>query len=833
MNSFLKNIIGFSLFAIIVSAALGFLLNNLTKKSEYEDSGTISAPGLNSGISVYTDDFGVPFIYAESERDLYFALGYYHAKDRLWQMDLYRRVAQGRLAEVMGRDMLDYDILFRTLGIDKSSSGIYEALSSESKQILTSYAAGINFFLEKNISRLPLEFDILNYKPEPWLPEHSVMIVRMMAWEINLSWYTDVMFAEVVNKVGEGKAMDFFPSYPEDGPFIKGSRKAAGKKDTAETARSLPSGMTAPLTKGLADNFFELSRKFRTVIGSDAVHVGSNAWVVSGKRTESGKPLLANDPHLSLMVPAKWYEASLYNGEKRMNVCGFTLPGAPGIAAGHNGSISWGITSLMNDDSDFYLLTRDSADSRSFTFGGRKIVIDSTVESIKIKDSADDYQLTVYRTPFGPVVSNLSKTGFAGNQSFTGFAGDRILTFRWTGYEISDEFLSFYKINFAQGYDQFKDALKTFGSPGLNFVYSDTSGNIAFNSAGLIPLRDNATPNTALYPSGEGLLWKGFVPFSELPGELNPERGFIVTANNKPQSDYQHYISNLYEPHYRAERIEDMLERTQIATVEDMKLIQRDVFSIQAREFCSHLLQSFGDSTTWSKDIAVYLGLLKDWDYEFRSNSPAAALFAVFEAKLYENLYFGPLGEKLFENYIFIKNIPVRNTSRILSENSTVFFASAAEKDQILRKSFYDAVSVLIAKFGGEPLNWEWGDIHKITLKHPLGVLPAFSTMLNIGPFKSGGSGTTVNNMEYSFAAALKSTDFGASLGPSMRMIVDLKDAQTHYSILPGGQSGQPLQENYANQARLWANGDYRTVSFNFDELIKESLKLFIFETSR
>lgn len=832
MSNLIRNIAGIVVFLIAVTLALGMFLNNLTKKSYYDESGSITADGIKSAVSVYGNDFGVPFIYAENEDDMYFALGYIHARDRLWQMDLYRRVAEGRLSEILGKEMVEYDVLFRTVGIDKASSSMYHSLSSETKKVLNSYSAGVNFFIDRNKSKLPLEFDILNYKPDQWTPENSVMIVRLMAWELNLSWYTDVMFGRIVRKFGAETAADYFPDYPEDGPFIVRSQSAVQKKDSAGTGKERekqPSAKFKATDGDVTSGFFDLNKDFRKKFFSEAVHVGSNSWVVSGSRTESGKPMLANDPHLALQTPAKWYEVSLYNGERRINLSGFTLPGAPGVAIGHNDVISWGLTNLMCDDADFYQLKRDSSVHGKYIYNGQSIALDSSVEAIRIKDSSDDHVFTVYRTRLGPVISGLGKTGFANSQSFSNVPGDEILTFRWTGYELSDEILSFYKINFAQSKEQFDEGLRSFGSPALNFVYADTSGNIAYHAAGLIPIRDTEPE----YLSSGGAGWKGFIPFSELPSELNPKQGYIVTANNKPKADYGRYISNLYEPHYRAKRIDEMISQTPVVTIEEMKMVQRDVYSEQAKEFTAHLLKAFGDSTTWAPDIRKYLGMLSEWDYEFRSGSSAASLFAMFEAKLYENLYFAPLGEELFEDYVFLKNIPVRNTSRILKLSSTAFFKSDQEKDQLLRKSFYDAVSALIAKYGAEAVNWQWGDLHKITLKHPLGIVPSFSSMLNIGPFKVSGNGTTVNNLEYGFSQALKSATFEAYLGPSMRIIIDMTQPNSHYSIIPGGQSGQALQENYGNQARLWLNGDYKIVSNKFDDLKNESLKLFTLEPSQ
>lgn len=837
MRPLFKNIFGIIFLLVILLITAGLLFNNLTKKSFYDESGIVKVKGISDKINIYKTEQGVSHIFSENENDMYFTLGYMHAQDRLWQMDLARRVAEGRLSEIMGKDLIDFDILFRTIGIARVSADIYKKLSLKSKSILSAYCSGINYFISTNSKELPLEFDILNYKPEEWKPEHSVMVLRLMGWELNLSWYTDMMFGEIVKKFGYEKAKDFFPGYPEDAPFIVKNEIEKSKNDnTKKTSGNKSTGYNMLTEKyyasasELGKNYFDVSRKFREFYGTDGTHIGSNSWVISGSRTENGKPLLANDPHLSLLVPSKWYEVSLYDNMKKFSVCGFSIPGIPGIAIGHNQKISWGLTNLMCDDSDFLLLKKDSADSKKYMYRNVSFFPDSTFESIKIKDSPDNYEFYTYTTLAGPVISGLEKTGFTNNQKFHS-GENEILVFRWTGFEFSDEIEAFYNINTAADWNQFRNALKTYGTPALNFIYADTSGNIGYSSAGLVPLRVNiADENTAGFPSGGEIEWKGFVPYNELPSSFNPPEGYIVTANNKPQKNYQYYISNLYEPHYRAERIEEMIISSPVMTEDEMKLMQRDVYSIQAKDFCRFLFEAFGDTANLTGDVRTYLDLLKNWDYEFKTASTAATLFSEFEIQLYKNLYRDILGEEIFENYLFLKNIPVRNTARLLQQSSSAVFENNFSKEQILRKSFYDAVSALITKYGSDQNKWQWGEVHTVKMKHPLGIVPALSSMLNIGPFKISGSGTTVNNLEYSFFASLKNGEFESNLGPSMRMITDLSRVNEYLSIIPTGQSGQPLHQNYNDQARLWLNGDYKKVSVDFEDLKKEKLKLLSFE---
>jgi len=842
MRPLLKNIFGIILLLIIVLVTIGLLFNSLTKKSFYEESGITKVKGISNRINIYKTELGVSHIFAENESDMYFTLGYIHAQDRLWQMDLERRVAAGRLSEIFGKDVLDYDILFRTIGINKTASSLYKKLSLKSKSILSSYCSGVNTFIETNSKQLPLEFDILNYKPEEWKPEHSLMIIRLMGWELNMSWYTDVMFGEIVKKFGYEKAKDFFPDYPEDAPFIVKSEIEKSKQDTLKrktiNSNSKKIGYASDVEKNyssvfdLGKNYFDISRSFRIFNGSDGTHIGSNAWVISGNKTENGKPLLANDPHLALLVPSKWYEVSFYDNQKKYSVCGFSLPGVPGIAIGHNEVISWGVTNLMCDDSDFMILKRDSADRKKYFYKNEVQQLDSTVENIKIKDSPDYYVFTSFTTKYGPVVSNLEKTGFISNQKFKS-QKDELLAFRWTGYEFSDELESFYRINNASGWEDFQNALKSYGTPALNFIYADTNGNIGYHTGGLVPVRSNfSEEELAGFPSDGEIDWLGFIPSNELPSSFNPKEDYIVTANNKPLKNYKNYISNLYEPHYRAERIEELIKSISVITADEIKLIQKDVYSIQARDFCKYLFDAFGDTTNLTSDIKKYLDLLKQWDYEFKINSVPATLFAQFEIELYKNLYRDAMGEEMFENYLYLKNVPVRNTAKLLKVNSSSLFENSFGKEQILRKSFYDAISDIVIKYGSDYNKWQWGEVHKVYMKHPLGVVPSLSSMLNIGPFRIGGNGTTINNLEYSFSKALRSGEFECYLGPSMRMIVDLSNISTYFSILPTGQSGQPLHSNYNDQARLWLNGDYKKVSTGFDDLKKENLKLLALEPS-
>ncbi|MFA7361025.1 MAG: penicillin acylase family protein [Candidatus Kapaibacterium sp.] len=821
-NKILYNIIGAALVLIVVSITLYYQFNKLTQRSFYDESGKKTVNGITNNAEVVFDSYGVPHITCSNEEDLYFTLGYIHAQDRLWQMDLVRRIAEGRLSEILGKDVLEYDKLFRTVGIGRFAYKLHEGISPKSKQILASYSKGVNEFISQNNRKLPLEFDILNYKPEEWKPEHSLMVIRMMAWQLNLSWMTEFMFGEIANKYGFEKAKDFFPNYPEDGPFIiKDDRKISGSSNTNNYGKN----NFAILGRG----FFESVISYRNYFGLLGTQIGSNSWVVNGAKTEGGKPILANDPHLVLQTPSNWYEVILKNTGDNSSVCGFSIPGAPGVAIGSNGTISWGITNLMNDDSDFMILKRDTAFTDKYRLNNTLYNIDSTEEYIKIKDIKDEVPLTIYNTNAGPVVSKLEKVHFTGESNFKTNEKE-ILTLRWTGFEISDEIKAFYDVYHSKNWNEFRSSLNSFGLPASNFTFADVNGNIGYQAAGKVPVREDDYVLNGSVPNIGELEWKGFIKQEDLPSVYNPQENFIVTANNKAQKDLKFYVSNLYEPHYRAKRIEDVLKSKQSMNAQDFKLLQNDVVSLQAKEYFGYLLEAFKDSSKVTTDETKLLNMIKKWDYNLNKLSGLATLFAEFEIQLYVELYKYKLGEKLFFDYVYVNNIPIRNTSKLLKENSSWIIGDSKDstknnaRDILIRKVFKAAVNKCIERFGSsDPEKWEWGDVHQVIIRHPMGSVPALSKTLNIGPFEVNGTGTTVNNTQFSFQRAIQKQEFECFVGASMRFIFDFNETKFYYSALPSGQSGQPEHRNYANQTKLWSNAEYKKVYLDSEELKRSS----------
>jgi penicillin amidase len=840
MNKYVKAIIGILIIAIPAVLLLGFLFNKLTTKSFYSNSGTVRVKGIKSDVKIYSGDYGVPHIIASSDEDMYFALGYMHAQDRLWQMDLSRRVAEGKLSEIFGSSTIKYDKLFRTIGINRFVYRWYKHISPKSKQILASYTDGVNEFIAKHFDELPVEFDLLNYKPVPWQPENSLMITRMMGWDLNLAWYSDYIMGEIVSKVGLEKASEIFPD-SSIAIFRKPIILDSAQIDSLKKLDSLNEISSSNIreTLALGKDFFRTYESYREFFNINCTHMGSNSWVVSSSKSETGKPILANDPHLAFMAPSKWYEVHLKS--KDIDVTGMSIAGVPGVAIGHNNIIAWGLTNLMNDDNDFFLLEKDSADANKYRFENQVHSLDSIKEKINVKDSNEIY-FTVKNTLLGPVISNLDTRGFISENEHNLYENE-LLTFKWTGFENSDEVDAFYKINKAKNWEEFKSALKEFCVPAQNFIYADTSGNIGYKAAGKIPIRKTENKNNYIYPSYSDMEWTGFINFNELPEIYNPKQGYIATANTNPndwlktENKINYYISYIWEPSSRFNRINSVLKDGFKFNVGELKSLQASYQSPYAKEISEFITEAFKNYTDIDNETSQVLNMLKNWNGDMPANDPMGAIYNVFFINLLKNIYFDELGEDVFHDFIMIPNIPFRSTLLLLrnyKQDNPQWFDNVntgrvETRNEIIRKSLFEAIDFLKKKFSSNDANlWHWGELHKVTFKHPLGVVPELAKSFNIGPFEVGGDQTTVNNSEYSFNDAIRMGAFDNSLGPSMRMIVDLADISHSFTVNTTGESGQPLHPDYADQTRLWLNNDYKTIITNELEMLKNDYSLLI-----
>lgn len=812
MKTWKKVLIGALVSLLIIIVVMLTLSYFMLKKSLPEYDGNKKVTHLKNKIEIYRDNYAIPLIKAENDDDAAFALGYVHAQERLFQMDIARRAGEGRLSEVLGSKTISIDQMFRTAGIYRNVIANYDKLNPLSKRILTAYANGVNQFLKEAKGKYPVEFDILGYDPYPWKPEHSLMIAKLMGWELNLSWWTDITFSQIVQKFGDEKAKELLPDFPENSPTI-----------IPAELKSLAS---------VSNDLIKVDQQFRNITGFVGTHIGSNNWVVNGKMSSSGKPIIANDPHLAFTAPARWYFAMIRSND--WNVEGFTIPGLPAVVIGKNQNIAWALTNVMADDADFYVEKIDSTGKKYLLNGTwRSLAVEK--DTIRVKDSSN-VVFEIKKTHRGPIVSDIHP--FTKMYPNTGVKTAQ-MSMRWTGFEFSDEMFAALSINKAKNWDDFRNAVRYFTVPGQNFVYGDKDGNIGYICAARLPIRATNSPTLINDGTTDKYDWTGFVPYEEMPKLFNPLQNFIASANNKTILNYKYHISNIWEPSSRIDRITEFMKSKTVHSKDDFKTYQNDFISPYARKLTPYIIHAFDSVKVTDTNLKFALDLLKDWNYEMNSMSQVPTIYTRFFKFLIQNIFEDEMGEDLLKEYVFVANVPYRIIPKMLEENRSSFFdnkrtAHVETRDEIIRQSLVDALSDLEKNYGSDIKNWQWGEIHKVTFKHMFNnVSGLLDKVINIGPFNIGGDGTTVFNTEYSFpelfehdnnpAAPHRSGKYENILGPSMRYIFDFADPDHLEFILPTGEAGHFMSDHYKDMSQMWLKGKYIKLPLKEDEFVKNS----------
>lgn len=813
MNTFIRLALFFFIL-IIGFAGLAFYWTFYKPLPDYED--TIKLPGLSSEVDIHWDEFGVPHIYSSDEQDLYYALGYVHAQDRLWQMNVTQFAAEGRFAEFFGADLVELDKYFRTLGFWRTAQKIeQEALSDQERAILQAYSDGVNDFVAKNSNRLPVQFALAEIEPLEWTPTRTLAIIRLMGWELNLSWWSEAAYNHLKEILPPDRFDELMLAWDADLPT------------------SLDDTESIQLTATSLLPMLEMEFKGREILQMQGSHVGSNAWVVDGSKTQSGYPILAGDPHLGLDMPGKWYEVHLnLNGK---NVSGVTIAGIPGIVLGQNDQMAWSFTNIMADDTDFFVEQVDANDRGRYVIDSAAVgqvqfqPFEKVREIIKVKD-ADEQLLEIRFTKHGPVISDIYP-----NKELL---GNQVIAMQWTGHEVSNEFRTMYGINWASNFQEFQDALPHFAVPGQNFMYGDHSGNIAMFSTARLPLR---TGNKVIFRRGWEPRddWQGYIPFAEMPHVINPEKGWIANANNKLATEvYPHYLASFWEPPSRIQRISSVLASKTTLSERDFIELQNDSYSSFAAEITPVILDVIKNQNEF--DFSLPVSYLENWDYRYTTSSTAASIFDVFFLNFAKNTLQDELGESAYNNLVTHELIPVRTLSGLVQDSSAFFddirTPVIETRNDIILKSMQDAIYFLSDSLGSEPFEWRWEQLHTITFKPPLFGMAAenpnapaalkmiVSNVLSKGPYSVAGHGMSVNNGQYSWEKPFEMT-----LGPSVRRIVDLSKLSSTKSILPTGQSGNPLSDHFGDQTDMWLNKQYRTFyqdSLLFEQAELETMKL-------
>jgi len=736
--------------------------------------GEITVPGITRPVEIIRDSYGMPHIYAQTDQDACFALGYSMAQDRLFHMDLMRRAARGKLAEVLGKDLVSVDRFFRTITAGKSFEDIADAYSPETRSASQAYSDGVNYFIDHHKGPLPIEFTILGYAPEPWQPSDGVAVHYVMAVDLNMAFGVEMLHAAVIEKVGENVAHELFPDYAEGYPTI------------------IPQGLAVL-------EFLKTLNLARAVRGSEGGGA-SNSWVVDGNKSVTGKPILANDPHLGLGAPGIWYEAHLVSPS--MNVSGAVLPGMPFIIIGANEHVAWGFTNVMADDTDFYIEKINPANPDQYEFMGRWEDMQIKEEVIRVK-GGDDVIFKVRKTRHGPIVDEINHYEEP---------KDTAIAMRWTAYETLQA-SPFIELNSAKSIDDIEKAAALFKCPGQNWVYADDQGNIGYWAAVAIPIRDGFS-GTLPVPGWDGKHeWKGYVPFGQQPHLRNPARGWIATANNKHLGDdYPYAISHYYAMPDRFVRIKEMITAREKFDTQSFAEMQTDFFVVLAREWVPMMRASLALSgKAFSENEKKAMAFLKNWNFVAGSEDVAPTIFHATINAMVKNTFKKRLGEDLYGQYIKNYYMVFNAMRNLIAAGEGQWFddPDTAEKEginDIINKSFGEAVVYLNEKMGSNVEDWKWGKLHTLTLYHPFGKSSALmGYFMNIGPHPMGGSLATVNPQPYKLTLPWEGYH-----GASLRYIIDFADRKNSRRVIPAGISGNFMSPHYDDQAELWRTGKYR-----------------------
>ena len=792
----------------------------------------VSGLPLTDFVEVIRDDRGIPHIYGTNVDDILFAQGYVHAQDRFWQLEFWSHLSTGRLASLIGEPGVGADLLFRTFGFNRVALEEYENLPPEFKQDLINYTNGINAYIESRPqNRLSLEHFFLqflnaDYKVGKYEPHYPLAWAKMMAYDLNGNFQQEIRNSKTFNTLTPDVEELLTPPYPEEHPYIVEEWEGKGSFASLEKQNNLKqiyqSVFIKYVTKDLQTN----------------QSLGSNSWAISGEHTNSGLPLLANDPHLSVQLPAIWYENGLHcypkNRDCELDVVGFSFAGSPYIVIGHNSYIAWGFTNMGPDVQDLFIEKINPSNPNQYEVDGEWKDMDRVTEIIDVAGS-EPIIIEVRSTHHGPIVSDRSyPINLNPEEDQVSFADEaRIelpdnfsVSLSWPALIPGSTFVGIRDFNYAKNWDEFREASRLFDVPAQNLLYADIDGNIAYQSPGKLPIRAEGQLGDLPIP---GWLsendWLGFVPFEELPYTINPSSGYIITANQSvhPEQPWPNY----YARGYRAEAIERVINQyiSQKIGVEDMEAMQINNYDYSAAYILPYVFNNvYVDSNI--------LTSMKEWaisesKFEMNIDSSGAAAWAVFYKHLAEQTFEELVVTDKLGNEISLQPGNSDSTSEIfrtlLKDPNHIMWddINTSQKENltdILERTLVLADEDIISLFGTEDYDkWSWGELHTIT--YPTNLLgeagiPILTNIVNIGPVEAGGSSLAINSTDWGFG-----DDFTIGSYPSMRMVVDLSNFDNSLTVLPSGQSGHVMSKYYDDQVDNWISNNMYPLYFSREQV--------------
>lgn len=763
---------------------LGFGYYYLFKRVEPQTSGKIYLKGITEPVRILRDAYGIPHIYAGNNHDLFLAQGFVHAQDRLWQMELYRLMGQGRLAEIAGETALKLDYFFRMMGLVKAAREAYFSLGDDIRLDLRAYSLGVNEFLEMNRQRLPSEFTFARHKPDLWEPPDSILLLLLKAWLLAQNYDEEILSAKLILKLGEEKAWRFISPYQAETSADSGEspKPELIDKELKEAWKRM-----LAIASGI--------KELQNLLGSDVSSVASNNWVISGEKSSSGKPVLANDPHLPVTLPSIWYEAHLV--APGLNVIGASGPGVPYIIIGHNDRVAWGFTNVMADSVDLYLIRENPQQVDTYSYQGRRLPFKVEEVEIKVKGVRKPVREKVYSTIHGPVAKSLGATDHH----------QYVLAVRWTGHELNADISAFAKLNKARNSSDIIEAARDFGVLSQNLLYADSEGNIGWQVTGKIPRRIKGNGKYPVPGWEEDYLWAGYLPFDELPALKNPAEGYLATANNKTVSDdYPFTISNTWVYPYRIQRILQILTEKKKLGREDFERLQGDVYSPMAAELRSILK----DFTSLNPRVNWALKELENWDLSIGADSLPALLFEAIAWSLKTHLlslYMGELKDEYLDSLLPL-SVSFGDILRRTNEEDLEAW------ENLIERSIIEALDKLEEKLGTKRDKWTWGALHRVELKHQLGISKFLGWIYNLGSFAFSGDDHTVMAGVYSYRDPFK-----VIVAPSYRIITDLSNLNEAAAMSTSGQSGHPFSRHYGDMAQDWLRVKYHPLYFHGEDV--------------
>ena len=755
-------------------------------------SGALSLKHIKADVQAYMDDFGVPHIYANNQEDAYRSLGYLHAQDRLWQMELMKRIAPGRLSEILGKDLVKTDKFFVTLGIDESSEKAIAELdkNGEAYKLSMAYVDGVNQFIENGPT--PIEFTLVGVDKVPYELKDMYNIFGYMAFSFAMAQKTDPMLSAIQEKLGLDylKDLDVVPT--TNGTLIKNS------KPEIEAIESLSTDI-AQITQKLPIPAF----------------IGSNSWVVAPQKTSTGKVLFANDPHIGYAQPSVWYEAHLVTPDYEMY--GYHLAGIPFPLLGHNRDYAYGLTMFENDDIDFYKETNNPSNTSEYSTPEGYKAYTTISKTIKVKDEADVI-VEVKTSRHGPIMNGIQDE----------ITVEDPIAMSWIYTQHKNEVLqAVYGISHAKNMEDFKASVALIHAPGLNVMYGDAKDNIGWWAAGKLYIyQPHVNPKFVLDGASGADDPIAYLPFEDNPMAENPEWNYVYSANNQPDSIAGMLYPGYYLPEDRAKRIVNLLVPKNDWNPESFKTMLLDVTSPVATDIVGDILGVIS-SDGLSESEQEALNILRNWKGESDYGSIAPTIYQRFIYRYLENTFRDELGEELFaqllKTHILKRSIAMQfsnATSKWWDDRTT---DKVESKSDIVTLSFKEAIAALELQLGADMAQWHWEKVHTLEHPHALGAVEALRPYFNVGPFEVGGTEEVIDNKAFDF------NDEGlypANAGPSTRRIVDFSDVENSWSILPTGQSGNPFSPHYDDQAEMYNKGEFRKMKLNKEEIIESSTLL-------